>query len=311
MIAGIIGISSSAIVTKVARRAAPPRQPGDPAHPRHHRDRGPLPRPLPGGPGPGARAGQGHRRGPACCSARLGRVPGRAGRCIARFGTAWVEPSSAHRRRRAAGRQLRRHRPAGGRDRRTGWPVGRHRGVPGRPGASPRPRWPAGSRKLVLPLRDTFAAIFFFAFGLSVDPGDAHHRRRPGAGLRRRLSLVLTMAGRHRSRPASTAGTALAAANIGLTTLARGEFALILGAAWRSAPASTSAWLRLRGALRAGAGRGQSRSWPPGRPRSPGSIPPAPAWPGPPARHPGKRLIARPSPRGCGPRAGPRRASRS
>ena len=27
--------------------------------------------------------------------------------------------------------------------------------------------------RLVLPLRDTFAAVFFFAFGLTIDPGDA------------------------------------------------------------------------------------------------------------------------------------------
>ena len=27
--------------------------------------------------------------------------------------------------------------------------------------------------RLVLPLRDAFAAVFFFAFGLTIDPGDA------------------------------------------------------------------------------------------------------------------------------------------
>ena len=38
---------------------------------------------------------------------------------------------------------------------------------------------PAAARieQLVLPLRDAFAAIFFFAFGLTIDPGDVGRRR--------------------------------------------------------------------------------------------------------------------------------------
>ena len=34
-------------------------------------------------------------------------------------------------------------------------------------------------RKLVLPFRDTFAALFFFTFGLTVDPGDVASVARP------------------------------------------------------------------------------------------------------------------------------------
>ena len=64
---------------------------------------------------------------------------------------------------------------------------------------------PERIERLVLPLRDAFAAVFFFAFGLTIDPGDAgdvavpviaavaavaraerggRHGRRPAAGLR-------------------------------------------------------------------------------------------------------------------------------
>ena len=83
-------------------------------------------------------------------------------------------------------------------------------------------------RKLVLPLRDTFAAIFFFAFGLSVDPSDATTVAVP-ALIAALLSVVMTgLAGIAAAR--IHGWDRLAAANIGLTTLARGEFALILGA---------------------------------------------------------------------------------
>ena len=83
-------------------------------------------------------------------------------------------------------------------------------------------------RKLVLPPRDTFAAIFFFAFGLSVDPADATTVAVP-ALLAAAMSVVLTgVAGIAAAR--IHGWDRLAAANIGLTTLARGEFALILGA---------------------------------------------------------------------------------
>jgi monovalent cation:H+ antiporter-2, CPA2 family len=87
---------------------------------------------------------------------------------------------------------------------------------------------PAAERieRLVLPLRDAFAAAFFFAFGLAIDPGDIGEVAGPVLAAVA-LSLVLNLA----------AGLAtarlnglcpLAAANIGLTLLGRGEFSLIL-----------------------------------------------------------------------------------
>ncbi len=79
---------------------------------------------------------------------------------------------------------------------------------------------------LVLPLRDAFAALFFFAFGLTIDPGDIGSVALPVA-VAVVVSLVLNLA----------AGIIAArmhdysrgpAANVGLTVLGRGEFSLIL-----------------------------------------------------------------------------------
>ncbi|MFE7135188.1 cation:proton antiporter [Streptomyces sp. NPDC057638] len=80
--------------------------------------------------------------------------------------------------------------------------------------------------KLVHPLRDAFGAIFFFAFGLSIDPGDLPTVLWPVLA-----AVVVTLAMN------VLAGLAAAriysfgpgpAANISTTLLARGEFALIL-----------------------------------------------------------------------------------
>ena len=80
--------------------------------------------------------------------------------------------------------------------------------------------------RLVLPLRDLFAAMFFFAFGLSVDPGALGSVAGPVL-----LAVTVTVVG------CVVAGVfaariqkmgPYAAANIGLTVLARGEFSLIL-----------------------------------------------------------------------------------
>jgi len=80
--------------------------------------------------------------------------------------------------------------------------------------------------RLVLPLRDAFAALFFFAFGLTIDPGDVGSVALPVA-IAVVVSLVLNLA----------AGIIAArmhgysrgpAANVGLTVLGRGEFSLIL-----------------------------------------------------------------------------------
>ncbi|MEU3890301.1 cation:proton antiporter [Streptomyces sp. NPDC029041] len=83
-------------------------------------------------------------------------------------------------------------------------------------------------RDLVHPLRDAFAAIFFFAFGLSIDPGDIVSVAGPVAAAAA-LTLVMNVA----------AGLLVArvyrygldpAAEIATTLVARGEFALILAA---------------------------------------------------------------------------------
>ncbi|WP_327356020.1 cation:proton antiporter [Streptomyces sp. NBC_01304] len=81
-------------------------------------------------------------------------------------------------------------------------------------------------RKLVHPLRDAFGAIFFFAFGLSIDPGDLPVVLWPVLAA---VALTLAMnvlaglaAGRvYGFGPGPSA-------NISATLLARGEFALIL-----------------------------------------------------------------------------------
>ncbi|MDT0433959.1 cation:proton antiporter [Streptomyces sp. NPDC005840] len=88
-------------------------------------------------------------------------------------------------------------------------------------------------RELVHPLRDAFAAIFFFAFGLAIDPGDFASVAVPVAAAAA-LTLVMNI----------LAGLLVArlyrygpdiAADIATTLVARGEFALILAAMAASA----------------------------------------------------------------------------
>lgn len=80
--------------------------------------------------------------------------------------------------------------------------------------------------RLVLPLRDAFAAAFFFAFGLTINPGDARSVVGPVAAAIA-LSIVLNLAaGVIAARLHGF--TRVAAANIGFTILGRGEFSLIL-----------------------------------------------------------------------------------
>ncbi|MFJ7167316.1 cation:proton antiporter [Streptomyces globosus] len=83
-------------------------------------------------------------------------------------------------------------------------------------------------RELVHPLRDAFAAIFFFAFGLAIDPADIASVAAPVTAA---VALTVLMN--------VTAGLCVArlyhydprpAANIATTLLGRGEFALILAA---------------------------------------------------------------------------------
>lgn len=80
--------------------------------------------------------------------------------------------------------------------------------------------------RLVLPLRDTFAAVFFFAFGLSIDPGDAATVIGPVLAAVALSCTLAIVAGGVAARLHRL--DRLAATNIGLTVLARGEFALIL-----------------------------------------------------------------------------------
>ncbi|MFF6904650.1 cation:proton antiporter [Streptomyces sp. NPDC012389] len=80
--------------------------------------------------------------------------------------------------------------------------------------------------KLVHPLRDAFGAIFFFAFGLSIDPGDLLSVFWPvlAAVI---LTLAMNVAAGLAAARIYSFGTQ-ATANIATTLVARGEFALIL-----------------------------------------------------------------------------------
>ncbi|GGP63514.1 cation:proton antiporter [Streptomyces sindenensis] len=80
--------------------------------------------------------------------------------------------------------------------------------------------------KLVHPLRDAFGAIFFFAFGLSIDPGDLPSVLWPvvAAVL---LTLAMNIAAGLAAARVYSFG-AQATSNIATTLVARGEFALIL-----------------------------------------------------------------------------------
>ncbi|MER7872962.1 cation:proton antiporter [Streptomyces solisilvae] len=88
-------------------------------------------------------------------------------------------------------------------------------------------------RELVHPLRDAFAAIFFFAFGLAIDPGDIASVAAPVAAAAALTIVMNVIAGllvarlyRYGPEPA---------ADIATTLLARGEFALVLAAMAASA----------------------------------------------------------------------------
>ena len=81
-------------------------------------------------------------------------------------------------------------------------------------------------QRLVLPLRDAFAAVFFFAFGLSIDVGDFGNVAGPAVAAVV-MSLVLALiAGIGVARINGLDREA--AANIAFTVVARGEFSLIL-----------------------------------------------------------------------------------
>ncbi|MEW2506927.1 MULTISPECIES: cation:proton antiporter [unclassified Amycolatopsis] len=80
--------------------------------------------------------------------------------------------------------------------------------------------------KLVLPLRDAFGALFFFIFGLSIDPGAVGTVVVPVLAAVA-LTLVLNLAAG--AFAAKLHGfDRQAGVNIGLTVLTRGEFSLVL-----------------------------------------------------------------------------------
>ncbi|MEV7677607.1 cation:proton antiporter [Streptomyces sp. NPDC088341] len=81
-------------------------------------------------------------------------------------------------------------------------------------------------RKLVHPLRDAFGAIFFFAFGLSINPGDLPTVLWPVLAAVAVTLVMNIVAGISAAR--INGFGAGPAANISTTLLARGEFALIL-----------------------------------------------------------------------------------
>jgi monovalent cation:H+ antiporter-2, CPA2 family len=83
-------------------------------------------------------------------------------------------------------------------------------------------------KRLVLPLRDAFAAVFFFAFGLSIDVGDVASVAGPIAAAVA-LSLTLNVAAGLAAARLYRLG-ARPATNVGFTILARGEFSLVLAA---------------------------------------------------------------------------------
>lgn len=81
-------------------------------------------------------------------------------------------------------------------------------------------------QRLVLPLRDLFAAMFFFAFGLSVDPGALASVALPVLAAVTVTAIGCVVAGVIAVRIQGLGPSS--AANIGLTVVARGEFSLIL-----------------------------------------------------------------------------------
>ncbi|MGH2750332.1 MAG: cation:proton antiporter [Actinomycetota bacterium] len=80
--------------------------------------------------------------------------------------------------------------------------------------------------RLVLPLRDAFAAVFFFVFGLSIDPGSLGPVAVPVA-IAVVLTVILNVAAGVLCSKINGFGRRQAS-NIGFTILGRGEFSLIL-----------------------------------------------------------------------------------
>jgi monovalent cation:H+ antiporter-2, CPA2 family len=79
---------------------------------------------------------------------------------------------------------------------------------------------------LVIPFRDFFGAVFFFHFGLTIDPYALGGAIWPALG-----AVILTLIGNFVAgmlAGRSTGLSARASANIGLTIVSRGEFSIIM-----------------------------------------------------------------------------------
>ncbi len=86
---------------------------------------------------------------------------------------------------------------------------------------------------LILPLREVFGAMFFFSFGLSIDPRTLGGAVWPALG-----AVLLTLVGNFTAGMLAGRSAGLspkAAANIGLTIVARGEFSIIMANLGKSA----------------------------------------------------------------------------
>lgn len=86
---------------------------------------------------------------------------------------------------------------------------------------------------LILPLREVFGAMFFFSFGLSIDPRTLGEAVWPALG-----AVLLTLVGNFTAGMLAGRSAGLspkAAANIGLTIVARGEFSIIMANLGKSA----------------------------------------------------------------------------
>jgi len=81
--------------------------------------------------------------------------------------------------------------------------------------------------RLVLPLRDAFAAVFFFTFGLTIEPGDIGDVIAP-VSVAVVVTVVLNLIAGHVGARMQGFGRR-EGVNAGLTLLGRGEFSLILG----------------------------------------------------------------------------------
>ena len=80
--------------------------------------------------------------------------------------------------------------------------------------------------RLVMPLRDAFGALFFFSFGLAIDPGEFGKVLGPAAAAVVTSFVLACVAGAAAARINGYDRTG--AVNIAFSVLARGEFALIL-----------------------------------------------------------------------------------